>query len=400
MKIKTLILSLIFTGTFAFAQTKSIHFETTSFADMKAKAKRENKLLFIGAFRSWSDPCSWMAKNIFTNDTVADYFNSKFINANINTQKGEGFEIAKLYEVRCFPNLLFIDGDGKLVHRGAGVSDAEAFIKLAEDAFNPEKRFSKFTDEYASKKADPAFLAAYIEAVSKTCLPFEDAVNDYFKTQKDENLSIRANWDMIRDYTSQYNSREFIYLLNNAEIFNKAYTADSVKSKIAEVLLNSGYSIIYPKDYNTESQSTDYKRYIDEIKKINLIDPSEVILTLDMAYTKLKGPREKFIQLAVEKGDKYCHSAYDLNSISLEIYGATNDKASMLKAESWMQKAIKNKPNWHCYDTYASILYELNKKHESKTSAEKAIELAKLSGAAEDEYSGAVELLQKIEKLK
>ena len=59
-----------------------------------------------------SFPCKQMAKSVFTNDAVADYYNTNLVNAKIDMEKGEGLEIAKLYEVKCYPNLLFIDGNG------------------------------------------------------------------------------------------------------------------------------------------------------------------------------------------------------------------------------------------------------------------------------------------------
>ena len=285
MKKNTLILSLVFAGSLAFAQTKTINFETESFADLKAKAKKENKLIFIDCFTSQCAPCKWMAKNIFTNDAVADYFNAQFINAQFDAGIGEGREIAKLYDLNAFPSLLFIDSDGKLVQRGAGSIEAEPFIQLAKDAFNPEKRYSKFTDEYASKKTNPAFMAAYIDAAYNNFLFSDELLQDYFKTQKDEDLADRVNWNMMRNHTSNYNSREFKFLLNNEEVFSKSYTADSVNEKIAAVFLNSGYSVIY----NKESKSNDYKKYIDEIKKINFASQEEVIFKLDIAYAKKKG---------------------------------------------------------------------------------------------------------------
>ncbi len=396
MKKNTLILSLVFAGSLAFAQTKTINFETESFADLKAKAKKENKLIFIDCFTSQCAPCKWMAKNIFTNDAVADYFNAQFINAQFDAGIGEGREIAKLYDLNAFPSLLFIDSDGKLVQRGAGSIEAEPFIQLAKDAFNPEKRYSKFTDEYASKKTNPAFMAAYIDAAYNNFLFSDELLQDYFKTQKDEDLADRVNWNMMRNHTSNYNSREFKFLLNNEEVFSKSYTADSVNEKIAAVFLNSGYSVIY----NKESKSNDYKKYIDEIKKINFASQEEVIFKLDIAYAKEKGDWKKYIQMVVEKGDNYFHTSDELNNVSWEIYENSDDKAALQKAESWMQKVIKEMPEWGNYDTYAAILYKLNKKKEAKAAADKAIELAKLSGAAEDEFKGTVELLQKIEKLK
>ena len=153
MKTKILVLSLMFAVSFGFAQTKKMHFETTTFAEIKAKAKKENKLIFIDAYTSWCGPCKWMAANVFTNDTVADYFNAKFINAKFDMEIGEGVDIAKLYEVQCYPNLLFIDGDGKLIHRGAGGLNVKKFTQLAEDTFNPEKRFSKYKSRRSGKSA-------------------------------------------------------------------------------------------------------------------------------------------------------------------------------------------------------------------------------------------------------
>ncbi|MDP1745352.1 MAG: DUF255 domain-containing protein [Bacteroidota bacterium] len=396
MKTKVLVLSLMFVASLGFAQTKKMHFETTTFAEIKAKAKKENKLIFIDAFTSWCGPCKWMAANVFTNDTVADYFNTKFINAKFDMEIGEGVDIAKLYEVQCYPNLLFIDGDGKLIHRGAGGLNVKKFTQLAEDAFNPEKRFSKYKDEYPLKKADPAFLKEYVEAVSKTCLSTDAPVQDYFKTQKDEVLANRANWDMIRDYSSDYKSREFVYLLNNVETYNKAYTSDSVNSKIKEVFLNGGYSIIYTKG----AKDSDFEAYKDEIKKMKFAAVDEVLFNLELANSKKKGDWKKYVDLSVEKGDKYFHSAENYNNISWDIYEHSDDKVALQKAESWMEKAVKDQPTWYNYDTYTGVLYKLNKKQEAKAACTKAIELAKLGGVAEEEYQETTELLQKIEKLK
>lgn len=82
-----------------------------------------------------------MAKNVFTNDAVADFYNFSFINAKIDMEQGEGIEIAKQYEVKCYPNLLFIDGDGNLVHRIAGSMSAKEFINLGKETQYPEMFF-------------------------------------------------------------------------------------------------------------------------------------------------------------------------------------------------------------------------------------------------------------------
>jgi thiol-disulfide isomerase/thioredoxin len=397
MIVKTILLSLSFAATSCFAQNRKIEFETSSFADIKAKAKKENRMIFIDAYAEWCGPCKWMSANIFTNDTVADYFNAKFVNAKIDMEKGEGPEIAKLYEVYCYPNLLFIDGDGKLIHRGAGSSDAKTFIKLAEDAQNPEKRFSKYKDEYESRKSDPKFLYEYLNIISQTCLPFNDVVIGYFNTVKDEDLTSQVNWNIIRDYTSDYKSREFIYLINNIEKFNKLYTADSVNTKIKNTLMRSGYNLVNKPDLKEE----DYIAFKSEISKFNTINVDEILFHLDMSYYSNKEDWKNFVDLAVKEGDKYFNDIHEFNQVSWYIYLFSDDISALQKAESWMQKALEAEENQPSYalDTYASILYKLNKKTEAKAAALKAIETAKSNGVSEDEYKSTLELLQKIEML-
>ncbi|MES2591615.1 MAG: thioredoxin domain-containing protein [Bacteroidota bacterium] len=396
MKKTTIALGLLIAASCGFAQNKEIHFEKTTFADIKAKAKKENKLIFIDAYTSWCGPCKMMAKTTFTNDTVADYFNDKLINAKIDMEKGEGPEIGKLYDVHCYPNLLIIDGDGKLVHRGAGMKDAQQFIAFAKTAADPQKRFSRFTDEFAAKKTDPAFLLDYVEAMERSCLSGTEVLKDYFNTQKDDQLTNRMNWNAIREYSNDYKSREFTYVLTNIDAYKKLYTADSVENKVKGVLIDSGYPFIYKKDAKDE----EYAAYINDIRKLRFSGMDEVLFTLDLAYLMKKAEWQKYTDLALAKGDKFYSTAEDFNNVSWNIYEHSDDKAALSKAEGWMQKAIKEQPgNWAYQDTYAAVLYKLKKKTEAKAAASKAIEIAKSEGANPEDYKPTSELLEQIEKL-
>lgn len=59
---KLSIFSALFIGALAFAQ--GIKFEDTNFSTILAKAKKENKLIFIDAYASWCGPCKLMVKNV------------------------------------------------------------------------------------------------------------------------------------------------------------------------------------------------------------------------------------------------------------------------------------------------------------------------------------------------
>ena len=93
-KIISFILSIIISLNF-YAQ--GIDFKTENLESLKARAKSENKLIFIDAYTSWCGPCKWMASNVFTNDTVGKFFNQHFISSKIDMEKGEGIKFAEKY---------------------------------------------------------------------------------------------------------------------------------------------------------------------------------------------------------------------------------------------------------------------------------------------------------------
>lgn len=395
MKYTPLFITLLFAASQSFAQTKEINFEKTSFAEIKAKAKKENKLIFVDAYTTWCGPCKWMAANVFTNDTVADYFNAKFINAKIDMEKGEGPELAKQYTVQCYPNLLFIDGDGKLVHRSAGAHEAQKFISIAETAYLPEKRFSYYTEKYNSKKYEPAFLIDYMNLMDASCLASDEVLTEYFKTQKEADLTNRVNWNAIRDFSNDYKSREFTYLLKNVDAYKKLYTADSVDNKIKSTLIMAGNRACF----NRNSTEKDYTNYMQDIKSLNYPGVDEVIFNVDLAYSQKKGDWAKYSKLFSESGEKFLTDPIEINNVSYTLYENSDDKKALEKAESLMKKAVEQNQEWFMLDTYAAVLYKLKKKAEAQKMAEKAIDLAKQDGATESDYKGTLDLLEQIKKL-
>lgn len=122
------------------AQTKSILFESKGWAELSAEAARQNKLIFLDAYASWCSVCKKMDKEVFSNDSVADFYNSHFINAKFDMERGEGMALAERYQVNIYPTFLFIDPQGKVLHRAEGGFPAQAFLELARNAQTPGKQ--------------------------------------------------------------------------------------------------------------------------------------------------------------------------------------------------------------------------------------------------------------------
>ena len=70
------------------AQNRSIDFEQTKeWKKVLKKAKKEKKLIFVDCYTSWCGPCKMLAKDVFTRDEVADYFNANFVCAKYDMEK-------------------------------------------------------------------------------------------------------------------------------------------------------------------------------------------------------------------------------------------------------------------------------------------------------------------------
>ena len=75
-----------------------ITFFKGTFGEALAKARQENKPLFVDFYAVWCVPCKKMAKNVFTQEEVGKYFNEHFISLQLDAEKGENVEIEEIYE--------------------------------------------------------------------------------------------------------------------------------------------------------------------------------------------------------------------------------------------------------------------------------------------------------------
>lgn len=112
-----------------------------SWSEILGKAKKENKLIFLDAYTTWCGPCKYLQTNVFTDQNVGSFYNRNFINVKMDMEEGEGVQLSEDFEVGSYPTLLFINGDGEVVHKKIGAMDAEDFLLLGSRAIDPEQQF-------------------------------------------------------------------------------------------------------------------------------------------------------------------------------------------------------------------------------------------------------------------
>lgn len=174
----------ILSSVIAYAQ-EAIQFQDIPFKDLVAKAKKENKIVFIDAYASWCGPCKMMEKNVFTQKSVGDYFNSSFVNARFDMEKGEGREIAAKYGVRSYPTYLFLNGDGELVSQNFGYMEESMFLTMAQDVNSPNNKKGSLKERFAKGEKNPEFLINIMKLNSSSDFNFaKQASERYFENKK------------------------------------------------------------------------------------------------------------------------------------------------------------------------------------------------------------------------
>jgi len=119
---------------------QGINFETSNWDAAVAKAKKENKIIFLDVYTTWCGPCKLMDKKTFIDANVGKYYNKNFINVKLDAEKGEGIAIANKYRVMAYPTNLYIDPNtGKVISDEKGFVPPDQFLERGKRAISKKK---------------------------------------------------------------------------------------------------------------------------------------------------------------------------------------------------------------------------------------------------------------------
>ncbi|WP_421918820.1 thioredoxin domain-containing protein [Marinifilum sp.] len=219
---KKLLLGLTALIVSANLMAQGIQFEHSTFAEALAKAKAENKLVFMDCYTTWCGPCKVLAKNVFPQPEVGDVFNEQFVNLKVDMEKGEGIELAKKYEIKAFPTLLFMDANGKVLHKVVGGTDVDGLIEHAGIAADPSKQIETLHKKYADGERNVTFLSEYIKALAAAyerdkMLPI--AQEFIANTPKEELINMHAFTVIGYSKVLEYGSETYQYIIDNKDQF-------------------------------------------------------------------------------------------------------------------------------------------------------------------------------------
>ena len=387
------------------AQEKGIHFEHgNSWEEVLAKAKAENKYIFMDCFTTWCGPCRYMTNTVFPQEKVGDYFNANFINVKVqlDTTASDNEEIKKWYadandikvdyKIQAFPTFLFFAPDGRLVHRMTGGGEAEQFIQRASNALDPAKQYYTLLKKFEDGERAPEMLKqiGYAALGAFDREKAREISNAYLRTQK--NLFTNENIQFLQDFTISNQDTGFTIFLKYPEKINVVLGRGKAESKVNHIIFMYEAQPKLFSNTKTVENSTWEKLNEQFIEEYGDKAP-EILAYTKATYCLYKKDWVNYQTSVAEYVNKYSDkiASEDLNEYAWGVFQNCKDDACLRQALDWSKQTFKDKDIAMYIDTYANLLYKLGKKEEAIEWQKKALAAA---GNNRDKYA---ETLKKME---
>lgn len=91
-------------------------------------SKQQNLPVFLVGHTSWCGYCKRFFNTVSTDTSVADYFNTHFMNIAVDMEQEFGRSLATRYGIRGYPTLLFLNGLGAQINRVNGYVDPAVLL--------------------------------------------------------------------------------------------------------------------------------------------------------------------------------------------------------------------------------------------------------------------------------
>jgi thioredoxin-related protein len=380
------------------AQEKGVSFQNDlSWEQVLAKAKTENKLVFVDCLATWCGPCKAMDKDVYSNDSVGDYFNDHFVsvkmqmdtsaqdNDAIKARYADAHYISGTYKVNAYPSFLFFDNDGNIVHENTGYQKPADLIRTGQNALDPDKQYYTLLKSYQEGKKDYAGmpeLARTTKMLGDKRLSQQiaaDYMHGYLEKLSEDQFLLDQNQDFMAEYPSVITSKDRIFHL----CMKEPGIVDAASHHVGGATEFATYIIckeeMEPKlkaAYETEVEP-DWKRINDEITKkyganYAIYASGNIINERINWYMHTKDHKDyaKWLTIKVDKEFKKNGIKNDpgsqvfFNDNAFNIFLFDDNKKDLETALIWMKKLnqMLSEPPSTYLDTEANLLYKLGRK--------------------------------------
>jgi len=380
---------------FSYSQNEGIRFEQgMTWQQILVKAKKENKYIFVDCYTTWCGPCKFMAKNIFPLKETGDAVNPHFISVGMQIDSTDqdsdtvkrAYPDARLisinYNIRAYPTFLYLNPEGKLVHRTEGSTrNAAEFILNTKNAMDPDKQYYSMIEKFRSGNRDTLMMESLINmAVQNENGYLADSVIRAWRPLI-RNVYTTDRLQMIAQIAIQPGSPEFDLFYKNAEKINRLFKPGFAESIVMNVVIQHNQSIIAA--FNNPASPPDWNKISTEIGNQYGSDLAHrIVASVKPVYYKRTKNWDLFIKslLSFLKEYESKLDPGDLNNSAWDIFQYSSSTDELNYALSLSERSMESEKNNPIFmDTYANLLYKLGRKTEAIAKETEALNLTQPS---------------------
>lgn len=246
----------------AMAQGVAFEPEGTTLEQASAKAKAENKLIFLDCYTQWCGPCKKMTRDVFPQEKVGAYMNPKFVSIKIDMEGTYGAPLAKKLQIQAYPTFVIFNADAQEISRFLGYHAADDFIKVVEEK-SADNASTALEQRWKAGDRDPQFLMEYLQTLTASYKGDEaNAVAEAILEGKEETFAADSTLRMIffRNINNPF-AKSFVYTAQHPEALSAAVGEMPVKMKIQNVLSGFQRQLINEADGTATLDDDAFGRY-------------------------------------------------------------------------------------------------------------------------------------------
>jgi thioredoxin-related protein len=379
--------------------------DNLNWQQVRKKAKKENKYIFVDCYATWCKPCKQMDKDVYVNDSVGDLLNAKFISVKVQMDSTKGdneftrswYKTAKemetAYRVAEYPTFLFFSPEGEVVYKDFGYKLPSTFMQVAQDALNPSKQYYALVRAHKKGKMDYVNMPNLITMSTQlgdtaNYLPLLTDYYAYLQSLGKDKLYSKENIEFIASTISRSSQVPFSMFYPDGKAVDNVMKKEGYARNVVDHVIfkekanpflraaegkpEPDWSILYNtivKDYKGDYAD----RAVLEAKlKWYLFYGNVIKFT-----TTLNDKIQRFGSDTTDKGEDF-----KLNNLAWMMFENIKDAVELKKIINWMAGVVRRGEKqsdyyikyWPLYmDTYANLLYKVGETQEALTWQELAV---------------------------
>jgi hypothetical protein len=308
---------------------------------------------------------------------VGKLFNSKFINAKIDMEGVDGVVLASTYEVKAYPTLLFIDGNGKMVHKVLGYKTVEELMGAANDSRDPNKQYASLMRMYKGGKLTDGNYTNLLKALDDAGEDEQSALVASAFLAKNSKWMVEPQLHMLVNYSKDVSSSQFKFLINNEDAIGKMNQYKNISDQLDMAVRD----YVVKETIDQTEMKFDKEKARGLFKTYRAATADRLYCGLAFDYAVYKKDAEEIEVAGLELGTFASQlTSKALNELAWQFFETVKNTASLKKAIEWALLSIKKESNFFNNDSVANLYAKLGDKVMARKYAEAAIKLGMEEG--------------------